>query len=76
MKLSISLSEEDVRVLDQYVGAASLGSRSAAIQKLIRSLGDPGLREEYAAAWDEWEQSEDSALWDSAVADGLTDAAR
>ncbi|PRC51687.1 antitoxin, partial [Mycobacterium sp. ITM-2017-0098] len=33
MKLSISLSEEDVALVDAYVERAGLPSRSAAIQK-------------------------------------------
>lgn len=41
MKLSVSLSDEDVAVLDRYADAAGLSSRSAAIQRAIRMLGDP-----------------------------------
>ncbi len=76
MKLSISLSEEDVAVVDRLAAAMDLTSRSAVIQRAIRMLGDPALDDAYAAAWDEWEASGDSAAWDSAVADGLADAAR
>ncbi len=76
MKVSISVSEEDLAVLDRYAKAAGLPSRSAAIQKAIRMLGDPELEGAYAAAWDEWEASGDAADWEGTVADGLVDAAR
>jgi Arc/MetJ-type ribon-helix-helix transcriptional regulator len=76
MKLSVSLSEDEVAALDKYAHSAGLASRSAAIQQAIRLLGDPELEESYAAAWDEWEGSGDAATWESATADGLSDAAR
>jgi len=76
MKLSVSLSEDEVAALDKYAHSAGLTSRSAAIQQAIRLLGDPELEESYAAAWDEWEGSGDGATWESTTADGLADAAR
>ena len=76
MKLSISLSEDDVAALDKYAHAAGLRSRSAAIQQAIKLLGDPELEAAYATAWDEWEASGGAADWDSTAADGLLDAAR
>lgn len=76
MKLSVSLRDEDVAVLDQYVQAAGLASRSAAVQHAIRLLQHPNLEQDYAAAWDEWESSGDQSAWEPTAADGLTDAAR
>ncbi|MGV8976607.1 MAG: ribbon-helix-helix domain-containing protein [Cellulomonas sp.] len=76
MKLSVSLSEDEVAALDKYAHAAGLSSRSAAIQQAIRLLGNPELEDAYAAAWDEWESSGDAAAWESTAADGLADAAR
>jgi Arc/MetJ-type ribon-helix-helix transcriptional regulator len=76
MKLSISLSAEDVAALDRYADSAGLTSRSAAIRRAIRMLGDPSLDDAYAAAWDEWEASGDAAAWETSLADGLGDAAR
>ena len=76
MKLSVSLSENEVAALDKYAHAAGLTSRSAAIQQAIRLLGDPELEDSYAAAWDEWEASGDAAAWESTSADGFVDAAR
>ncbi len=76
MKLSISLSDEDVAALDRYVRAAGVPSRSAAIQHAIRMLRDPELEDAYAAAWDEWQASGEATAWEDTTADGLTDAAR
>lgn len=76
MKLSISLSEEDVALLDRYMRAAGVPSRSAAIQRAIRMLSDPELEDAYAAAWQEWDASGEATAWESTVADGLVDAAR
>ncbi|RRD03098.1 antitoxin [Arachnia propionica] len=76
MKLSVSLTEGDVALLDRYANSAGLGSRSAAVQAAIRLLGDPDLQREYETAWEEWEESEDATLWDTTASDGLRDATR
>jgi Arc/MetJ-type ribon-helix-helix transcriptional regulator len=74
MKLSVSISDDDVAVLDDYVAEAGLPSRSAAVQHAIRLLRHAHLEDEYAAAWSEWEQSGDAAAWQAALADGIVDA--
>lgn len=71
MKISVSLGADDVAMLDRYVEQAGLPSRSAGIQEAIRLLRDPKLEADYAAAWDEWAQSEVGADWESTVGDGL-----
>lgn len=76
MKLSVSLPEEDVAVLDEYARRAGLSSRSAAVQHAIRSLRLPDLEQDYSTAWDDWEASGEQAAWDGTAADGLIDAAR
>jgi len=76
MKLSVSLSDEEVALLDEYAESAGLRSRSAAVQHAIRLLRHRDLEADYAAAWDEWESSGEQALWDGTAVDGLTDAAR
>lgn len=76
MKLSVSLSEDEVAALDKYSRAAGLTSRSAAIQHAIRLLGDPELEDAYALAWDEWNASGEADAWAATAADGLTDAPR
>ena len=76
MKLSISLSAGDVEALDRYAKSAGLPSRSAAVQRAIRLLGNSELEEAYAAAWQEWEASGEAAAWDATAGDGVGDAAR
>lgn len=76
MKLSISLPDEDVAILDRFAKDAGLESRSAAVQHAIRMLGDPQLEADYATAWDEWEASGDFTAWESTSGDGLVDAPR
>jgi len=76
MKLSVSLPDEDVAVLDEYARTAGLPSRSAALQHAVRMLRLPDLEQDYEAAWQDWEESGDHAAWDVTAADGLADAAR
>ena len=76
MKLSIGLPEEDVAALDRYAEAVGVPTRSAAIQRAIRLLGDPQLDDAYAAAWREWETSGEAAAWEETSPDGLAHAAR
>jgi len=76
MKLSVSLPEEDVAILDEYAHTSGLPSRSAALRHAIRLLRHPDLEQDYASAWEEWESSGDQALWEATAGDGLADAAR
>jgi Arc/MetJ-type ribon-helix-helix transcriptional regulator len=75
MKLSVSLPDEDVAVLDEYARASGLGSRSAALHHAVRMLRLPQLEEDYEAAWQEWEASGDRAAWSVTASDGVADAA-
>jgi antitoxin MazE9 len=76
MKLSVSLSDEDVAVLDTYVERAGLPSRSAGVQRAIRMLRYPALEDDYGDAWAEWSAAGDDDAWDNTTGDGLGDAAR
>ena len=76
MKLSVSLPEADVAVLDEYARRCGLGSRSAALHQAVQLLRHPDLEQDYAAAWDEWASAGEQASWDSTAGDGLADAAR
>lgn len=71
MKVSVSLRDDDLAFLDEYVRKAGLESRSAAVQKAVRLLRTAELGAAYAAAWEEWDASGDAALWETTVADGL-----
>jgi hypothetical protein len=76
MKLSVSLSAEDVALLDEYARTSGLRSRSAAVQHAIHLLRHADLENDYAAAWDDWESSDERVMWEGTVSDGLTDASR
>lgn len=71
MKVSISLSDDDVEFLDAYAERLGVASRSAVIQRAVRLLRASELGAAYAAAWDEWEASGDSDVWNEVVDDSL-----
>jgi hypothetical protein len=71
MKLSVSVPEEDVKVLDTFVRTAGLPSRSAGVQHAIRLLRLPDLEQDYAAAWEDWESSGEQDAWADTATDGL-----
>jgi Arc/MetJ-type ribon-helix-helix transcriptional regulator len=76
VKLSVSLSEEDVAVLDEYARSSGLPSRSAAVQQAIRLLRHRSLEDDYSAAWDEWDASGERQAWERTAADGVADETR
>jgi hypothetical protein len=71
MKVSVSLSEEDIEFLDGYVKGHGAGSRSAALHKAVDLLRAAQLASAYEDAWGSWASSGDAEVWDTAVADGL-----
>jgi Arc/MetJ-type ribon-helix-helix transcriptional regulator len=71
MKISVSMPDEDVDYLDSYARDRQLESRSAVLRKAVRLLRASELGAAYEDAWTEWDESEDSELWDAAVADGV-----
>ena len=74
MKLSVSLSEEDVAVLDDHARRSGLRSRSAALREAIRLLPRHDLEDAYAQAWEDWDTSGEREAWEGAVGDGQPDA--
>jgi antitoxin MazE9 len=71
VKLSVSLSEDDVRFLEAFAREQGMASRSAALQRAVTLLRASRLGPAYADAWAEWEVGADSEPWRSAAADGL-----
>jgi Arc/MetJ-type ribon-helix-helix transcriptional regulator len=71
MKRSVSLSEEDVAVLDEYARTSGLPSRSAAVQHAIRLLRNADLEQDYALAWNDWDSSGERAAWEGVTGDGV-----
>ncbi|WP_127360578.1 ribbon-helix-helix domain-containing protein [Actinacidiphila soli] len=76
MKISVSLPETDIAFVDEYAAKNIAESRSAVIHAAIELLRASQMEEEYAAAWEEWDSSDDARLWEQTTADGITDAAR
>ena len=72
MKLSVSLPDEDIAFLDAYANAQGIGSRSAALQKAVRLLRASELSDDYQAAWDAWNSSDEQELWGTTLADGIS----
>jgi antitoxin MazE9 len=70
MKLSVSLSDDDVAFLDDYVKTHGVASRSAAVHEALRLLRNRSLALAYEAAWEEWGDDE-QAVWDVATGDGI-----
>ena len=72
MKLSVSLSEEDVVLLDDHARKSGLRSRSAALRQAIRLLPRSDLEEAYAQAWEDWDDSGEREAWEGVAGDGLS----
>jgi len=70
VKVSLSLSEEDLAFLDAETRDGRYASRSAATQEAVRLLRESRLADAYAAAYAEGYDRE----WDGAVGDGLAPA--
>ncbi len=69
MKVSVSVPDEDIEFLDNYVKTHQFASRSAAMRRAIRLLRASELFESYAAAFAEWSDDPGSDAWDAASAD-------
>ena len=70
MKLSISLPAEDVQFLDEYARRGDR-SRSAAVHEAIDSLRNGALADADEQAWEEWDATGKSQLWERTSREGL-----
>ena len=71
MKLSISLTDADVALIDQFASEGGFASRSAVVQHALSNLRVQELQGSYAVAWTEWADEGDAGAWDLASGDGL-----
>ncbi|RZQ59952.1 ribbon-helix-helix protein, CopG family [Amycolatopsis suaedae] len=71
MKLSVSLTEEDVAFIDHYAAASRIPSRSAVVHRALELLRASQLEDDYRAAWEEWSERGEQDAWEAAGADGL-----
>lgn len=74
MKLSVSLPDEVVAFVDEQVRSGAFASRSSTLRAAVVLLRQSTMIDSYAAAWDEWEQSGEDALWEAVAADGLSES--
>lgn len=70
-KISISLDQEVLAFLAQYQERHQLRSKSEAVARALGLLRERELEAQYAAALQEWQDSGDAELWDTAASDGL-----
>jgi Arc/MetJ-type ribon-helix-helix transcriptional regulator len=70
MKISISVSPDDLTFLDAQTKQGSFASRSAAVHAAVRALRQAEAVDGYTAAWDEWE-ADDGSDWETTAADGI-----
>ncbi|MBI2706060.1 MAG: ribbon-helix-helix protein, CopG family [Actinobacteria bacterium] len=70
MKVSVSIPDEDLEFIDRYASEHGVDSRSRVVRRAVSLLRAAELGDDYAAAWDEWDESEAEA-WEPTLADGL-----
>lgn len=72
MKISISVSDEDLAYLDAETATGMFPSRSAAVAAAIAHLRRGTLVASYDEAFAEWEASGEAESWDAVAADGIS----
>ena len=70
MKLSVSIPDDDLEFIDAYASEHGVESRSGVVHRAVALLRATELGDDYAAAWAEWDGSDD-ADWDVVARDGL-----
>ena len=71
MKLSVSLPDADVALIDKVVSETDAPGRSAVVHRAVELLREQRLAQEYEQAAEEWETSGEAAVWSTADTDGL-----
>jgi antitoxin MazE9 len=74
MKLSVSLPDADIKVLDDYVRDHAGATRSSALHSAVTALRDVSLDEQYRLAAQEWIGAGNAAEWDAVSGDGIPSA--
>lgn len=70
-KMSVSVDEELVRFVERYQTAHEVRTKSEVVERALQLLRDEELIQQYMEAFKEWRESDDVALWDATLADGL-----
>ncbi|WP_062303018.1 ribbon-helix-helix domain-containing protein [Demequina subtropica] len=75
VKLSISLPDEDVRVIDALIASGAAPNRSAAvhsaIEHLVEAERERALADQLVEAMSEWSSSGERDVWDAVAGDGV-----
>lgn len=71
MKISVSLSADDLEFLDAETLSGNFPSRSAVVGAALALMRQGSLVAVYDQAFAEWEQSGEAEVWDATVGDGL-----
>jgi Arc/MetJ-type ribon-helix-helix transcriptional regulator len=70
VKISVSLPDDDIAFIDSYCAEKGRPSRSAVLHEAINLLREQNLSTYYEAAFKEFAESGDAALWDVTANDG------
>ena len=70
MRLTITMTEGEASFLDEFAARAGLDSRSAVVRQAIALLRANQLTRDYAKAFDEWADSDDTDAWEATTSDG------
>jgi Arc/MetJ-type ribon-helix-helix transcriptional regulator len=68
---SSSLPASDLEFLEDYGRRHHLTSRASTLRAAVRALREADAEAEYVTAFEEWNDAEDSALWDQTTGDGV-----
>ena len=71
VRISVSLPAGRVEFVDRYTTRGNGRTRSSTIAEAVALLEEREMESSYAAAYDEWKNSEDQALWETTSNDGL-----
>jgi Arc/MetJ-type ribon-helix-helix transcriptional regulator len=71
-KLSVSVDPSLIPFIDHYQTQHAVKTKSEVVERALRLLRDAELEESYAAAANDWQESEDAVLWDKTSNDGLS----
>jgi hypothetical protein len=70
VKLSVSISADDVEFIDQFAVEHGVDSRSGVVQQALSLLRSVELGDDYAGAWADWSAA-GAEDWESTIGDGL-----
>jgi hypothetical protein len=70
-KLSVSLDPTRINFIEQYQVSHSVRTKSEVVDRALELLQHEELKQQYAAAYQEWADAGEEVHWESSLADGL-----